>query len=75
MDDINLVKSDNENIMNDLNLLAGEIVGGDGAIVPEVGMEFKDEKEMFDFYIRYAYNVGFLLRKRYLKKDDDEIMR
>ncbi|XP_022874023.1 protein FAR1-RELATED SEQUENCE 5-like [Olea europaea var. sylvestris] len=76
IDDITLVESDNENVMEEPNLLGGdEIVGGDGAIVPEVGMKFKHEKELFDFYKRYAYKVGFLVRTRNSKKDDDGVVR
>lgn len=39
--------------------------------VPDVGMIFNDEKEILEFYKRYAYEVGFPVRKRNLKKGDD----
>lgn len=38
-----------------------DILGEDGVIVPEVSMKFKDEKELFEFYKRYAYDVSFQL--------------
>ncbi|XP_022880535.1 protein FAR-RED IMPAIRED RESPONSE 1-like [Olea europaea var. sylvestris] len=39
--------------------------GGTGVIVivPEVGMKFNDENEIFNFYKRYAYDMGFLPRR------------
>lgn len=33
-------------------------------IVPEVGMIFEDQKEMFQFYEKYAHAVGFPVKKR-----------
>lgn len=33
-------------------------------------MIFKNEKEIFDFYKKYAYHAGFPVRKRNSKKDD-----
>lgn len=44
-------------------------------IVPEVGMKFKDENEVYDFYKRYAYKVGFSVRKRNSKKDDGGVLQ
>ncbi|XP_022854679.1 protein FAR1-RELATED SEQUENCE 5-like [Olea europaea var. sylvestris] len=70
-----MVGSDNENVMDNMNIVEDEKLGRDGAIVPEVGMKFKDEKEMFEFYKRYAYNVGFPVRKRNSKKGDDGVVR
>lgn len=52
-----LLECDNE------NTLENENVGGDVATEPEVGMIFNSEKEMFDLYKRYAYAVGFPVRK------------
>lgn len=40
-----------------------------------MGMKFKDEKEAFDFYKRYVYDLGFPVRKRNSKKDDDGVLR
>ncbi|XP_022863348.1 uncharacterized protein LOC111383468 isoform X2 [Olea europaea var. sylvestris] len=63
VDDIILVESDNENLKDDMNLLGDENLGGDGVVVPQVGMKFKDNVELFDFYKRYAYAIGFPVRK------------
>ncbi|XP_022885082.1 uncharacterized protein LOC111401538 [Olea europaea var. sylvestris] len=62
-------------MLESVNLVDDEIGGEDGMIVLEVGMKFNDEKEMFDFYKRYAYNVGFPVRKRNSQKDDVGIVR
>lgn len=43
-------------------------------IVPSVGMKFKDENEVFEFYKKYAYQLGFPVRKRNSKKGDDGIV-
>ncbi|CAA3008225.1 Hypothetical predicted protein [Olea europaea subsp. europaea] len=43
--------------------------------VPEVGMMLKDEKELWDFYKRYAYHIGFPIRRRNSKKGDDGKMK
>lgn len=52
-----------------------DILGGDGEIVLEVGMTFKDETKLFDFYKQYAYAVGFSVRKRNSKKGNDGVVR
>ncbi|CAA2970434.1 Hypothetical predicted protein [Olea europaea subsp. europaea] len=70
-----LVDCDNENIHHNLKILENENVAGDVASEPNVGMMFNDEKEMLEFYKRYAYAVGFPFRKRNSKKGDDGIMR
>ncbi|XP_022866686.1 protein FAR1-RELATED SEQUENCE 6-like isoform X2 [Olea europaea var. sylvestris] len=70
-----LLESGNEKMLESVNVVDDGIVGLDGMIVPEVGMKFSDEKDMFDFYKRYAYNVGFPVRKRNSQKDDDGIVR
>ncbi|XP_022875445.1 protein FAR1-RELATED SEQUENCE 5-like [Olea europaea var. sylvestris] len=44
-------------------------------VVPTVGMKFADETEVFEFYKRDAYHVGFPIRKRTTKREDDEIVR
>ncbi|XP_022888418.1 protein FAR-RED IMPAIRED RESPONSE 1-like isoform X1 [Olea europaea var. sylvestris] len=70
-----LVESNTENVTNDMNIVEDEMSGGDGAIVPKVGMMFMDEKEMFEFYKRYAYDVGFPVKKRNSKRGDDGTLR
>ncbi|XP_022880776.1 protein FAR1-RELATED SEQUENCE 5-like [Olea europaea var. sylvestris] len=70
-----LADYDSENIQHNLNILDNENVAGDVASEPEVGMMFNDENEMLAFYKRYAYAVGFLVRKRNSKKGDDGVMR
>ncbi|XP_022861746.1 uncharacterized protein LOC111382106 [Olea europaea var. sylvestris] len=44
-------------------------------IEPTVGMKFKDENEVFEFYKHYAYQIGFPVRKRNSKKGDDRVVR
>lgn len=56
-------------------MLDNKNVGEDVASVPKVGMTFSDNKEMFYFYKRYAYTVGFSMRKRNSKKEEDGVMR
>ncbi|XP_022889311.1 protein FAR1-RELATED SEQUENCE 5-like [Olea europaea var. sylvestris] len=75
VDDIILVESDNENVTDNMKLQGDVMLGGDGAIVPEVGMKFKDENEIFEFYKKYAYGVGFPVRKRNSGKDDNGVLR
>ncbi|XP_022888998.1 protein FAR1-RELATED SEQUENCE 2-like [Olea europaea var. sylvestris] len=70
-----LVESDDENVENNMIILDDENIGVDDLIVPAVGMKFKDETEVFDFYKRYGYAVGFPVRKRNSKKDDDGVLR
>ncbi|XP_022868809.1 protein FAR1-RELATED SEQUENCE 5-like [Olea europaea var. sylvestris] len=56
IDDITLVESDKENVMEEPNLLGGdEIVGGDGAIVPEVGfpVRTRNSNKDDDGVVRY----------------------
>lgn len=71
------MESENVNIECNINLVEDQIVGGDGVIVPEVDMKFKDENEVFDFYKLYTYKVGFSVRKRKRnsRKDNDGILR
>ncbi|GER40606.1 FAR1-related protein, partial [Striga asiatica] len=38
-------------------------------------MQFPNEKEVYDFYMRYAYATGFPVRKRSSGKDDDGVLR
>ncbi|XP_022868527.1 protein FAR1-RELATED SEQUENCE 5-like [Olea europaea var. sylvestris] len=48
---------------------------GTNIIVPKVGMKFQDENEVFEFYKNYAYQIGFPVRKRSSRKDDDGVVR
>ncbi|KAL2479903.1 protein FAR-RED IMPAIRED RESPONSE 1-like [Abeliophyllum distichum] len=43
--------------------LNDEMCREDGEIVPNVGMKFKDDNEVYEFYKIYAYRLGFLVRK------------
>ncbi|XP_022892026.1 protein FAR1-RELATED SEQUENCE 5-like [Olea europaea var. sylvestris] len=71
----NLLETDNDKIFEIVDFVDDGIVGVDGVIVTEVGIKFNGEKELFDFYKRYAYNVGFSVRKRNSQKDNDRIVR
>ncbi|XP_052197190.1 protein FAR1-RELATED SEQUENCE 5-like [Diospyros lotus] len=74
-DDEHLGESDNVRIMDDVNTLDDELLGEDGGpLVPKVGMKFNDENAVFDFYKSYAYDIGFLVRKRNSKKGDDSVV-
>ncbi|XP_022847050.1 uncharacterized protein LOC111369679 isoform X1 [Olea europaea var. sylvestris] len=44
-------------------------------LVPKVVMKFGDETKVFEFYKRYAYQVGFPVRKRNTKRGDDRMVR
>ncbi|XP_052171507.1 protein FAR1-RELATED SEQUENCE 6-like [Diospyros lotus] len=54
---------------NECTLEASEIV------VPTVGMKFRDHNKIFEFYKTYAYGVGFPVRKRSSRKDDDGLLK
>ncbi|XP_022862652.1 protein FAR-RED IMPAIRED RESPONSE 1-like [Olea europaea var. sylvestris] len=73
-DDV-IVELEHVNVKDNMSVCVDEMRGGDGGIVPQVGMKFKDENEVYEFYKRYAYEVGFLVRKRNSKKDDDGILQ
>ncbi|CAA2969224.1 FAR1-RELATED SEQUENCE 5-like [Olea europaea subsp. europaea] len=75
MEDVSFVESENENVDNNVNVVGEETIERDDCIVPEVGMQFNDEKGVYDFYARYAYAVGFPIRKRSSTKDDDGVLR
>ncbi|XP_022883643.1 protein FAR1-RELATED SEQUENCE 5-like [Olea europaea var. sylvestris] len=75
VDDVILLEDENDNNLDSVNLVDDGIEGANGVIVPEVGMKFNDENEMFNFYKKYAYNVGFPVRERNSQKDDDGIVR
>jgi len=55
--------------------LNDELPGEDNDLVPKVGMKFNDENEVSEFYKRYAYHVGFPIKRRNLKKGDDRVVR
>ena len=38
-------------------------------------MKFNDENEIYEFYKRYAYHVGFPVKKRNSKKSEDGVVR
>ncbi|XP_022893839.1 protein FAR1-RELATED SEQUENCE 5-like [Olea europaea var. sylvestris] len=67
--------SENENVVQNTNIVEEEGLGDEGSIVPEVGMQFTDEKAMFEFYKRYAYDIGFPVRKRNSKRGEDGVLR
>lgn len=50
MDDEILLESDNENILDNMNLVEDDIVRVDGVIVLKVDMKINDKEEMFDFF-------------------------
>ncbi|XP_022880444.1 uncharacterized protein LOC111397674 [Olea europaea var. sylvestris] len=75
VDDVILLEEENDNNLDSANFVDDGIVGVDSVIVPEVGMKFNDETEMFNFYKKYAYDVGFPVRKRNSQKDDNGIIR
>ncbi|XP_052169880.1 protein FAR1-RELATED SEQUENCE 4-like isoform X2 [Diospyros lotus] len=66
-DEENVVVSDDEIEVRADNECTSEA----SEIVPTVGMKFRDYNEIFEFYKTYAYNVGFPVRKRNSKKNDD----
>ena len=71
---MNVIAEDDEieievGVDNECTLEASEIV------VPIVGMKFRDHNEIFEFYKTYAYSVGFPVRKRSLRKDDDGLLK
>ncbi|XP_022883701.1 protein FAR1-RELATED SEQUENCE 5-like [Olea europaea var. sylvestris] len=74
MEDVLFMDSEIENVEDNVNVVEDEMVEGDLTVL-EVGMQFNDEKEVYDFYARYAYTVGFLVRKRSSMRDDDSVLR
>ncbi|XP_022880667.1 protein FAR-RED IMPAIRED RESPONSE 1-like [Olea europaea var. sylvestris] len=75
MEDASFVEFENDNVDDNVNIVEEETVGRDDFTELEVSMQFKDEKEVYDFYARYAYVVGFSIRKRSSTKDDDGVLR
>ena len=68
-------EDDNVIIRDDINRLDDELLGEDGPLVPKVGMKFNNENAVFDFYKSYAYEIGFLVRKRNSKKGDNGVVK
>ncbi|XP_052195252.1 protein FAR1-RELATED SEQUENCE 5-like isoform X1 [Diospyros lotus] len=68
---------DNEKILqeNECSPLNNELPGEHNDLVPKVGMKFKDENEIYKFYKKYAYHVGFPIKKRNSKKCEDGVLR
>ncbi|CAA2934510.1 Hypothetical predicted protein [Olea europaea subsp. europaea] len=64
LDDEVFVESNDENLMDNVITLEEDNVGGNAAIVPEMGIKFNDKQELFEFYKKYAYEVGFPVRRR-----------
>lgn len=69
-----LVEPDDENVMENTKVLGDGVIEGDNAIVSKVGIKFKDKNELFEFYKRYAYELGFSVKKRNLKNDEDGVV-
>ncbi|XP_073138575.1 protein FAR1-RELATED SEQUENCE 5-like [Henckelia pumila] len=63
------LNSKNDGVVNDVHLFAEDI-----EIEPKVGMKFENENEVFDFYKRYAYHVGFPVRKRTSRKNKEGVV-
>ncbi|XP_073137991.1 protein FAR1-RELATED SEQUENCE 5-like [Henckelia pumila] len=63
------LNSKNDGVVNDVHLFAEDI-----EIEPKVGMKFENENEVFDFYKRYAYHVGFSVRKRTSRKNKEGVV-
>nr|XP_027068560.1 protein FAR1-RELATED SEQUENCE 5-like [Coffea arabica] len=40
---------------------------------PELGMEFNSEEDAYKFYNKYAFKMGFSVRKNYLNKNKDGV--
>ncbi|XP_022855392.1 protein FAR1-RELATED SEQUENCE 5-like [Olea europaea var. sylvestris] len=66
---------DNDSVAENAIRVEEETLGHNGPILPKVGMMFNDEKQLVDFYKRYAYDVGFPVRRRNSKKGDDELLK
>ncbi|CAA0830217.1 Protein FAR1-RELATED SEQUENCE 5 [Striga hermonthica] len=74
MEDENFVRTGGESMENEIANDLDDTID-DSLIVPKVGMQFSDEKQIYDFYVRYAYAAGFPVRRRSSSKDDDGILR
>ncbi|XP_073129240.1 protein FAR-RED IMPAIRED RESPONSE 1-like [Henckelia pumila] len=66
---VSALNSKNDGVVNDVHLFAEDI-----EIEPNVGMKFENENEVFDFYKRYAYHVGFPVRKRTSRKNKEGVV-
>ncbi|XP_022851585.1 protein FAR-RED IMPAIRED RESPONSE 1-like [Olea europaea var. sylvestris] len=80
-----LVQSSNRGSTENVVTMKDDVLGEDGTIVPElegdgtivskVGIKFKDESELYKFYKKYAYNVGFLVWRMNSRKGEDGVVR
>ncbi|XP_052198420.1 protein FAR1-RELATED SEQUENCE 5-like [Diospyros lotus] len=61
----------NEEITKDNECPASE---EESNVVPKVGMKFNEEKDIFEFYKRYAYHVGFPVKRRSSRKGEDGVL-
>ncbi|XP_052198397.1 protein FAR1-RELATED SEQUENCE 4-like [Diospyros lotus] len=61
----------NEEITKDNECPASE---EESDLVPKVGMKFNEEKDVFEFDKRYAYHMGFLVKRRSSRKGDDSVL-
>ncbi|XP_073130762.1 protein FAR1-RELATED SEQUENCE 5-like [Henckelia pumila] len=66
---VGALNSKNDGLVNDVHLFAEDI-----EIEPKVGMKFENENEVFEFYKRYAYHVGFPVRKRTSQKNKQGVV-
>lgn len=65
----------NENVDDKVIALEDETVSGVGLTASKIGVQFKEEKEVYDFYASYAYAIGFWVRKKSSMSDDDVVLR
>jgi len=67
----------NEDIIENIECprLNDELSGEENDLVPKVGMKFNNETEVFEFYKRYAYHVGFPVKRRNSKKGDNGVLQ
>ncbi|CAA2933498.1 Hypothetical predicted protein [Olea europaea subsp. europaea] len=71
-----LVERDvDENVADNVISVEEQTLGEDGLMVSDMGMMFKDEKELWGFYKVYACYVGFPVRKRNSEKGYDGKMK
>ena len=56
--------------------LNNEVEGEYNDLVPKVGMKFNDENEIYEFYKKYVYHVGFPINKKMnSQKGEDGVVR
>ncbi|XP_022869242.1 protein FAR1-RELATED SEQUENCE 5-like [Olea europaea var. sylvestris] len=74
LDDEVVVESNDEKLTDNVIILENDNVGGDVTVMPEVGMKFNDQEELFEFYKKYAYEVGFPVRRRNSRKGENGVV-